>query len=218
MVVDVEGFGDPARTNLDQLAIRAALHEALARAFAESGIGSGSCVSRDRGDGALILIPPEIPQTGLVTGLPGMLAAAISRHNTASRAPERMRLRWALHVGEVYRDPHASTLTAARHHRTPGYAANAGRNNHHPRHTLKLNTHAGRPPPVREAAMTARPVAPVIPSASCGHLRRQARHWPSDAIGHPAGPAGRGLRVRPHRCLGPGCGPSDHYRAGLAQW
>ena len=62
MVVDVEGFGDPARTNLDQLAVREALYEALARAFAESGIGWGSFVSEDRGDGALILIPPGIPR------------------------------------------------------------------------------------------------------------------------------------------------------------
>jgi hypothetical protein len=67
MVVDVEGFGDPARTNLDQLAVREALYEALARAFAESGIGWGSCVSEDRGDGALILIPPE-PPIHLMTG------------------------------------------------------------------------------------------------------------------------------------------------------
>ena len=106
MVVDVEGFGDPARTNLDQLAVREALYEALARAFAESGIGWGSCVSEDRGDGALILIPPEVPKSRLVTGLPGMLAAAVTRHNTGSSAPERMRLRVALHAGEVYHDAH----------------------------------------------------------------------------------------------------------------
>ena len=33
MVVDVERFGDPARTNLDQLAVRAGLYEALEQAF-----------------------------------------------------------------------------------------------------------------------------------------------------------------------------------------
>ena len=115
MVVDVEGFGDPARTNLDQLAVREALYEALARAFAESGIGWGSCVSEDRGDGALILIPPEVPKARLVTGLPGMLAAAVTRHNTGSSAPERMRLRVALHAGEVYHDAHGVAGAAVNH-------------------------------------------------------------------------------------------------------
>ena len=115
MVVDVEGFGDPARTNLNQLAVREALYEALAAAFAESGIGWESCVSEDRGDGALILIPPEVPKTRLVTILPGMLAAAVTRHNAGSSVPERMRLRVALHAGEVYHDAHGVAGAAVNH-------------------------------------------------------------------------------------------------------
>ena len=115
MVVDVERFGDPARTNLNQLAVREALYEALPEAFAESGIGWESCVSEDRGDGALILIPPEVPKTRLVTSLPGMLAAAVSRHNAGCSVPERMRLRVALHAGEVYRDAHGVAGTAVNH-------------------------------------------------------------------------------------------------------
>jgi hypothetical protein len=115
MVVDVEGFGDPARTNLNQLAVREGLYAALAEAFAGSGIGWGSCVSEDRGDGALILIPPEVPKASLVAGLPGMLAAAVIRHNTASSVPERMRLRVGLHAGEVYRDAHGVAGAAVNH-------------------------------------------------------------------------------------------------------
>ncbi len=115
MVVDVERFGDPARTNLDQLVVREALYRALPEAFAKSGIGWESCVSEDRGDGALILIPPEVPKTRLVTGLPVMLAAAVSRHNAGCSVPERMRLRVALHAGEVYRDAHGVAGAAVNH-------------------------------------------------------------------------------------------------------
>ena len=115
MVVDVERFGDPARTNLDQLAVRDALYRALAQAFAESRIGWDSCVSEDRGDGALILVPPDVPKTLLVTGLPGMLAAAVSRHNAGCSVPERMRLRMALHAGEVYQDAHGVAGAAVNH-------------------------------------------------------------------------------------------------------
>ena len=115
MVVDVERFGDPARTNLNQLAVRDGLYKALIQAFGRSGIEWGSCVSEDRGDGALILVPPEVPKAYLVTSLPGMLAAAVSRHNAGCAGPEPMRLRVALHAGEVYRDAHGVAGSAVNH-------------------------------------------------------------------------------------------------------
>lgn len=73
MVVDVERFGDPARTNLNQLAVRGGLYKTLAQAFDESGVVWRRCVSEDRGDGALILIPPDVSKTRLVTSLPACL-------------------------------------------------------------------------------------------------------------------------------------------------
>jgi tetratricopeptide (TPR) repeat protein len=115
VVVDVERFGDPERTNLNQLAVRDGLYKALIQAFGWSGISWESCVSEDRGDGALILVPPEIPKAYLVTRLPGMLAAAVSRHNTGRARPEQMRLRVALHAGEVYRDAHGVAGSAVNH-------------------------------------------------------------------------------------------------------
>ena len=77
---------------------------------------------------------------------------------------------------------------------------------------------AAQPPPVREAAMTARPVRPCHPLLRRGRPGRgQPRPGPSGATGQPAGPAGRGLRVRPHRPLRPGRRPGGHRRAGLAR-
>ena len=78
MVVDVERFGDRSRTNLNQLAIRDGLYKALTRVFRTSGIAWANCISEDRGDGVLILIPPEVPKTHLVTSLPAGLAEALS--------------------------------------------------------------------------------------------------------------------------------------------
>ena len=115
MVVDVERFGDPDRTNLNQLAVRDGLYKALIQSFAESGIRWDSCVSEDRGDGALILVPPEVPKAYLVTSLPGMLAAALSRHNARCTGPEQMRLRVAVHAGEVYRDAYGVAGSAVNH-------------------------------------------------------------------------------------------------------
>src|SRR2546421_9758714 len=53
--VDVEGFGDRRRTNLDQVAARDGLYYALDRAFARSEMSWDDCYHEDRGDGALIL-------------------------------------------------------------------------------------------------------------------------------------------------------------------
>ena len=114
-VVDVERFGDRSRTNLNQLAIRKGLYKALTQAFRKSGIAWANCASEDRGDGALILIPPDVPKTRLVTSLPAEMVAAVTRHNARCAAPERMRLRLALHAGEVYHDAHGVAGAAINH-------------------------------------------------------------------------------------------------------
>jgi len=106
MVLDVEHFGDPSRTNLDQLKIRDGLYEALIHAFENSGIPWSNCMSEDRGDGALILVPPEVPKSLLVTKIPAALVDGIRIHNEACPTQARMRLRMALHAGEIHRDAH----------------------------------------------------------------------------------------------------------------
>lgn len=115
MVVDVERFGDRSRTNLNQLAVREGLYRALTDAFRQSGIVWENCQIEDRGDGALVLIPPDVSKTCLVTSLPAALVATVSRHNAACCEAERMRLRVALHAGEIYRDSHGVAGAAINH-------------------------------------------------------------------------------------------------------
>ena len=115
MVVDIERFCDPSRTTLNQLAIREGLYKALTGSFTKSGMDWANCMSEDRGDGALILIPPDVSKTRLVTSLPTALVASITRHNARSAAAERMRLRLALHAGEIYSDAHGVAGAAINH-------------------------------------------------------------------------------------------------------
>lgn len=104
--VDVEGFASPDRTNADQTAVRGGLYHALAEAFTSAGVPWHECYHEDRGDGALILVPPEVPKNILVSVIPGVLGAAVHEHNRTYHRQARIRLRMAIHAGEVLPDQH----------------------------------------------------------------------------------------------------------------
>ncbi|MGW4527930.1 ATP-binding protein [Amycolatopsis sp. NPDC004378] len=104
LVVDVEGFGNPQRTNRDQVAVRGGVYRALAVAFEAAGIPWDSCDVEDRGDGVFVLAGAEVPKAAFVESLPRALATALRRHNRTHQDPERIRLRMALHAGEITYD------------------------------------------------------------------------------------------------------------------
>jgi NB-ARC domain/Tetratricopeptide repeat len=112
LVIDVEKFGDPARTNADQVAVQDGMYLALEGALASAGVSRQGCVIEDRGDGALVLISPEVPKSWLVTRLPVRLAAALGDHNAACSVNARIRLRMALHAGEIHPDGYGVTGSA----------------------------------------------------------------------------------------------------------
>jgi len=112
VVVDVEGFGDRRRTNRHQLAVREGLYRAMREAFDGAGIPWADCGHEDRGDGVLVLVPAEVPKGLFVELLPSALVAALRRHNDTHLGQERIRLRMALHAGEVYYDEHGVTAAS----------------------------------------------------------------------------------------------------------
>jgi tetratricopeptide (TPR) repeat protein len=110
-VVDVEGFGNNARgTNPIQEAVRTALYRVLRRAFEAANISWEDCYQEDRSDGVFILVAPQVSKAPFVETLPQMLINALHQHNSnAPRSEERIRLRMALHAGEIKHDPHGVT-------------------------------------------------------------------------------------------------------------
>ena len=112
VVVDVEGFGDEQRTNWHQVAVRDGLYRAMQEAFDHAGIPWAECDHEDRGDGVFVLVPPEVPKELLAESFPPALVAALGRHNGTHKAPERIRLRMALHAGEISYDEHGTTAAA----------------------------------------------------------------------------------------------------------
>lgn len=112
VVVDVEGFGDRRRTNLHQVAVRQGLYRALREAFTDSGIAWADCDRADRGDGVFILVPPEVPKGLFAESLPVALVTALQAHNGTHPVQEWIRLRMAVHAGEVTYDEHGVTAAA----------------------------------------------------------------------------------------------------------
>jgi tetratricopeptide (TPR) repeat protein len=112
VVVDVEGFGDQRRTNTHQVAVRDGLYRALQEAFVGAGISWDDCGVEDRGDGVFVLVPAEVPKSLLAESLPSALVMALRAHNGAHPGPERIRLRMALHAGEVRYDKHGATAAS----------------------------------------------------------------------------------------------------------
>lgn len=55
LIVDVENFGDPARTNAHQVTVRDRMYQALRQSFARARISWADCDAEDRGDGVLVL-------------------------------------------------------------------------------------------------------------------------------------------------------------------
>ncbi len=77
-------------------ALRRGLYQALQLAFSRARIRWDDCYREDRGDGVLILVPPQVPKTVLAAGVPGELAAAVRAHNQVHGRNAQMRLRVAL--------------------------------------------------------------------------------------------------------------------------
>lgn len=112
VVVDVEGFGDQRRTTPHQLAVRESLYRLLRSAFDSAGVPWDDCDHEDRGDGVLILVGAHIPKAMFVASVPRALAAMLCEHNATHPAQQRIRLRMAVHAGEVAYDRHGVTAVS----------------------------------------------------------------------------------------------------------
>ncbi|GLZ28378.1 hypothetical protein Lesp02_05680 [Lentzea sp. NBRC 105346] len=106
LAVDIEGFGSPQRSDADQVALRSGMYRAFRAALSNSGLEWADCHVEDRGDGVLALLPPTMPKASVVDTLPSQLIAAIDRHNSTHTPEARIRMRVAVHAGEVHHDDH----------------------------------------------------------------------------------------------------------------
>ena len=92
--------------------VRNGLYLAMQKAFDHAGIPWADCDHEDRGDGVFVLVPADVPKELLAEPLLTALVAELDRHNGTHKAPEQIRLRMAVHAGEVRYDRHGTTAAA----------------------------------------------------------------------------------------------------------
>jgi hypothetical protein len=109
VVVDVESYGAPDRTSPHRTAVREGMYQVLMTAFAECDLPWDDKAVDDAGDSLMVLLPADVPKSVLVERLPERVVAALRRHNHAHADGARLRMRMAVHAGEVHFDEHGKT-------------------------------------------------------------------------------------------------------------
>ncbi|MFF5262190.1 hypothetical protein ACFY4C_24910 [Actinomadura viridis] len=112
---DVASFGDASRTDDARTYVRKGLYDGLRTSFEAEGIPLAECYHEDRGDGVMVVVPPRIDPALLITSVAQRLRAEVRRHNEFSSAAVRMRLRVAVHTGDVHWDGAGLVGTAVNH-------------------------------------------------------------------------------------------------------
>lgn len=116
VAVDIEGYS--RRQNLGHLNARHGLRQTLADAFDGAGVEIAPEEQQDQGDGFLTLVKPEVSKVVLIDGLVREIESALRRFNHFQNDEGRIRLRVALHSGEVHLDgpgfPGEATVTVMR--------------------------------------------------------------------------------------------------------
>lgn len=102
--VDVEKSGDLRRNSNALVTVRAVLFGALRESFESSGIDWAACGHTYQGDGMIVIVPPEFPKSRLVDPLLDTLARRLRQHNRQAGPTTQIRVRVAVHAGEVRYD------------------------------------------------------------------------------------------------------------------
>ncbi|SFP47138.1 Cyclic nucleotide-binding domain-containing protein [Actinomadura madurae] len=116
LFTDIVGFSS-FESDVVRIDLRRAMYRALKKAFEDAAIPWDASHIEDRGDGALIIVPTEVP-AAVIDPMLSSLAARLGRHNGESSGALRIQLRVAVHVGRAMPDPPgmsgSSIITAAR--------------------------------------------------------------------------------------------------------
>ena len=106
LVLDIVEFAHPQRTDPTRLRLRRRLYELVRQTLAGAGIDPGHGPQIDLGDGVMVLLDPDLPTRRVLSVVIPRLVASLAEGNRRAPSDEQLRLRVALHRGEVLIDAH----------------------------------------------------------------------------------------------------------------
>lgn len=109
LAVDIERFTRAEWTDPIRARLRGRLHQLLEHALSQAGVDLSQTHCSDTGDGVLLLAAAEVPTTRLLHPLVTAFAEQLASTNRSASAVERLRVRLAVHAGEVIQDPYGHT-------------------------------------------------------------------------------------------------------------
>jgi hypothetical protein len=106
VAIDIVAFGDPRRSDTDRIYLHETMYEQATKAFTMTGLCWRDCYHEDRGDGALIIAPVHVHADLFLDPLAHHLNALLRRRNHEASDIRQLRIRMAVHHGEVHYDTH----------------------------------------------------------------------------------------------------------------
>ncbi|GAA3209031.1 cyclic nucleotide-binding domain-containing protein [Actinocorallia longicatena] len=106
LMIDITAFNGKHRSDGNRQVVRDVMYEVLKRACKQSKVPWSDCHREDRGDGALVIVPPTVPTVHVLHPMVQDLAEAVRDHNARAARGEELQIRLALHVGPVTGDTH----------------------------------------------------------------------------------------------------------------
>jgi hypothetical protein len=106
VVLDIVEFAHPQRTDPTRLRLRRRLYKLIRQTLVAAEIDPEHAPRVDLGDGVIVLFHPDLSAVHLVDVVIRRLGAALAEVNRGVPGGERLRLRVALHRGDVLTDAH----------------------------------------------------------------------------------------------------------------
>jgi WD40 repeat protein/energy-coupling factor transporter ATP-binding protein EcfA2 len=105
LAADIESYGGLERSDSVRVRLRRHLTDWCTALFDRAGVDPGSWVLQDTGDGWLLSIDPNVSRSLLLDAVPRGLRERLLAYNQDSPNTERLRVRLAMHAGDVLSDP-----------------------------------------------------------------------------------------------------------------
>lgn len=105
LAADIESYGGLERSDSVRVRLRHHLTDWCTGLFDRAGVDPRSWVLQDTGDGWLLSIDPNVSRSLLLDAVPCGLRERLLAYNQDSPYAERLRVRLAMHAGDVLSDP-----------------------------------------------------------------------------------------------------------------